>query len=185
MNYKKQTETELKYKLKEFKGTCIPSTEKHIHQIYLNCVDGAKIIKYVAPSNLIDLSSIVEIRLRKINESQKSTYFLTLKTDGDLNRDEHEYELTENDFNYLSNTNSHIGSISKIRYEIDHIDSGLKIEIDQYDSKHKGLFIAEIEFDNNTYTVEKVEKIIKDYFGDDVENVTYDKKYKNRNLALA
>lgn len=66
-------------------------------------------------------------------------------------------------------------SISKVRYVLEL--NGAKAEVDVYEGALKGLITAEVEF----ITMERAQEFqVPDWFG---EEVTYDKRYKNKNLA--
>jgi CYTH domain-containing protein len=111
-----------------------------------------------------------EIRLRKKGDR----YFQTFKGSGDLQRQELEIELTSDQFHRLWPAT--VGQrIEKIRYQID--DRGRKIELDLFKGDLEGLALAEVEF---TSQVESEAFDPPDWFA---EEVTYDVRYKNQNLA--
>lgn len=132
-----------------------------------NLKDGERIIQgYVTIS-----PDGTEVRVRNKNNK----YFLTIKSSGLLERNEVEIEITNNHFNnlwvFVNNK-----SLEKTRYKI--FFQGKIIEIDIYSGKLKGLAVAEVEF--NTITASK-RFIPPEWFG---KEVTFIKKYKNKNLAL-
>lgn len=114
-----------------------------------------------------------EIRLR----DQDGDYTLTYKSYGGVDRGERTIHLSEDDFEYLWPTTAG-RRIEKIRYYIPIRGSGLVIELDRYAGKHKGLFIAEVEFFDTVaaYAFEP-----PDWFGADVSQ---DQAYKNRALVV-
>ncbi len=115
----------------------------------------------------------VEERFRR----QDNLYFHTIKkqVDGGLQREEIETECTRDEFE--ENKHHIIGNIiEKDRYALPY--GGYKIEIDIYRGALEGLIIGEVEFP----TKEEADTfILPDFFRIEV---TWDKKYKNQNLAL-
>ena len=120
-----------------------------------------------------------EIRIRQIiNDQDMVRYVFTYKGEGTLAREEHEFEITENDFNNLRNKFCTVGVISKTRYTIK-VD-GRMLEVDVYQGSLEGLITAEIEFGS----VEAAKNYqppewLAPYLGEDV---TENELYKNRNL---
>lgn len=112
-----------------------------------------------------------ERRVRK----KGNKYFYTEKTKGNLSRDEKEEEITESKF--LTFWKATEGKrIEKIRYNIPYF--GKIIELDIYTGSLEGLLIAEIEF----VSEEDAKKFtVPSWFG---REVTYDERYRNRNLAV-
>jgi len=112
-----------------------------------------------------------EVRLRQKGD----TYFLTTKSAGGLVREEIEVELTKSQYDALWQTTAD-RRIEKTRYEL--TDNGTKIEIDVYKGDLAGLIVAEVEFSS----VRDSEKFSPPaWFG---QEVTEDKRFKNKNLAL-
>lgn len=118
------------------------------------------------------LSFEPEIRIRKMNDNE---FYITLKTGEGLSREEREVAINEVTFQILL----HLIKgrvISKTRYYIP-LESGVTAELDIYYDELDKLSTVEIEFDSEeqalTYT-------IPEWFGKDV---TFDKRYKNKNLA--
>ena len=82
-----------------------------------------------------------EVRLRRIS----NTYFLTVKSNGTIQRQEYEVELTSSQFHTLWE-----GTLGR-RLEKDRFilfRPSHKIEIDVYRQPLKGLIVAEVEFDS-------------------------------------
>lgn len=129
------------------------------------------------PSRLVIQGYIVatddgsEVRIRK----ERGKLYLTIKIGGDLKRTERTIQLTKRQF--MSLWPLTLGRrIKKVRYEI---KLGENIaELDIYSDKLKGLKIVEVEF--NSVREARKFKLPK-WFG---KEVTYDKRYKNRNLAI-
>mgnify|MGYP001821485388 CR=1 FL=1 len=119
----------------------------------------------------IFISDDLEIRLRR----KGNLYFQTIKSSGDLERSEYEIELTKDQFETLWPFTEG-KRILKTRYEIDYQNH--LIELDIYSESLQGLKTAEVEFKS----AEESNKFKPpSWFGEDV---TRDKKYKNKNLAL-
>lgn len=113
-----------------------------------------------------------EVRLRE----KGGVYFLTVKSGGDMERMESEIQIDEQEFDKLwAFTEGR--RIEKIRYKIP-LEGGLLCELDIFDGDLKGLVTAEVEFENLS-TAESFEPPV--WFG---EEVTSDKRYKNKNLAV-
>lgn len=119
-----------------------------------------------------------EIRLRKTLGivSRKTHYTLTIKTDGDMTREEIELNLDSSGYDNLTQYNT--GKvIRKLRYFVKL--RGTQIEIDVYKGDLKGLIVAEVEFGNEE-AAKRYEA--PDWFG---REVTEDSSYKNKSLALS
>jgi adenylate cyclase len=112
-----------------------------------------------------------ELRLR-----QKDDFFYqTIKQGSGLVRQEHEIELTRDQFESLWSLTEN-RRIHKIRYEFPAGD--IICEIDIFGEALKGLQLVEVEFD----TREQSSAFIPpDWFG---KEVTDDRHYKNRQLAI-
>lgn len=113
-----------------------------------------------------------EVRIRQ----KGSFYFLSIKSNGDLNRKEFETLITLSHFETLW-YNFIEEYISKTRYYIE-LNQHNKAELDIYHDELEGLVTVEVEFNSeeeaNSFTP-------PDWFG---KEVTYDKRYKNKNLAI-
>ena len=116
-----------------------------------------------------------ERRIRRLTKNGSSEYFYTEKGNGDLCREEEEYEISE--YSYQKLKDDTISSVvEKTRYYLS-IASGLTAEIDVYGGSLEGLQVVEIEFSS----LEESESFTPpEWFG---EEITCDKKYKNKNLA--
>ena len=112
-----------------------------------------------------------EVRVRQKGDE----YFQTIKSDGGLVRGEIEIELTKAQYDDLWPATAG-RRLEKTRYEIE-LD-GAKIELDVYKGDLTGLVVAEVEFPS----VRESETFSQPaWFG---REVTEDKRYKNKNLAL-
>lgn len=114
-----------------------------------------------------------EIRVRKITDSKRhSMYYITIKSDGDLVRDELEFQIYPSVFNQLK-AQANDNRIIKTRY---YLPCGkYTVNLDVYHSIV--LLTVEVEFRD----IEEANSFNPpDWFG---EEVTNDKRYKNKNLA--
>ena len=113
----------------------------------------------------------VEKRVRK----KGNKYSLTIKSAGSLVRSEQEIEIPEKRF--LSLWKMTEGRrIEKTRYDLPY--DGKKIELDIYSGNLEGLVVAEVEFNSEQ---EAESFVVPNWFG---EEVTYNNRYRNKNLAL-
>jgi hypothetical protein len=143
-------ETELKFKLKKIPD-CFLMDEVQItnmSQSYLLLSESTKTQLQTFFSETIDWSHIKEARVRisYLSFSGGSTWdcFLTLKSDGTLQRTEWETEIKLEQYWSLMNLPM-IGNITKDRYGYMIHDLGVKIELDKYNESLKGLITAEVE----------------------------------------
>lgn len=112
-----------------------------------------------------------EVRLRQ----KSGKYFQTVKTGEGLKRQEVEIEITREQFEQFWPLTEG-KRIEKVRYEIE--QGGVTIELDVYSGVFSGLVIAEVEFDTEKESRSFMPPV---WFG---REVTLDKQYKNKNLAL-
>jgi len=111
------------------------------------------------------------IRLRRCNND----YFLTIKQNGFLARDEAEFIITKKQYDYLWNK-IETNVINKTRVYIP-LPDGLTAEVDIYHGVLHGLKTVEVEFNN----LEQAESFVPpEWFGTDVTN---DLRYYNNYLA--
>ncbi|WZL81780.1 CYTH domain-containing protein [Vallitaleaceae bacterium 9-2] len=116
------------------------------------------------------ISTFPVIRIRQIDNQ----YILTIKGKGLLEREEHELEISREEFEHLSLKVEGL-IIHKTRYYIAYKD--YTIELDLFHDDYDGLQLAEVEFD----TRHAAETFIPpDWFGEDVTN---DKRYHNSFLS--
>ncbi len=107
------------------------------------------------------------VRIRR----QDDEYILTYKGGGLMAREEYNLPLDQASYEHLR-TKIDGRLISKVRYIIP-IENGLVVELDRFESPHKGLYLAEIEF----ASVEEAEAFPGlPWFAKDV---TYDINYHN------
>lgn len=117
-------------------------------------------------------SNGTEVRIREKNDQ----FFLTVKSSGGLVRTEVEIEIDNDNFNnlWLLCENR---IIQKTRFLIP-AENSIVYELDIFEGSLCGLAILEIEFDS----VESAKNFSPpSWFG---EEVTNNKKYKNKNLAV-
>lgn len=129
------------------------------------------------------MDSSPEMRIRrktttkgKLECDPQSVHFFAYKSDGSISRDEHEFIIPESEYHNIFNYFlDRVKSISKIRYVL--AANNAKVEVDVYEGALNGLITAEVEF----LSMERAQEfIIPDWFS---EEVTYDKRFKNKNLA--
>ena len=111
------------------------------------------------------------IRIRRSD----GRFYLTVKSDGFLKREEFEIDITEEAFKDLS-LKCEGNIISKTRYKIP-LEDGLTAELDVFHGAFEGLMYVEVEFP----TEEAANSfIVPDYFGRDV---TESEGYQNSTLS--
>ncbi|MCA0873301.1 CYTH domain-containing protein [Seohaeicola saemankumensis] len=114
----------------------------------------------------------VEVRLRQKDDS----YFLTLKSDGDVVRIERESEITADQFaTFWPQTDGR--RVEKTRWS-GTLPSGMIFELDEFSGALAPLILVEVEF---TSERDAADFTPPDWFGRDV---TSDKRFKNKSLAL-
>lgn len=115
-------------------------------------------------------SIIPEKRVRQMDDK----FFITEKGQGDLVREEREWEIdAESAKKYFEMSKTYI--IEKRRYFLPYGE--FTVELDIYGGKHQGLIVAEVEFDSE----ESAHKFSPpEWFGEDI---TRNKTYKNMVLA--
>ena len=148
------TEIERKFIVKELPGELAIERAAEIRQGYI-CWSDTK-----------------EVRCRQIEDD----YFLTIKSKGNLVRDEYEIRISQEQFLkiWASTTDAQIFKQRKF-VQINEY----KIVIDVFRKNLEGLILAEVEFT----TIAEAEKFIPlDWF---IHEVTNDEKYKNKMLAIS
>lgn len=157
--------------------------KKYIEQIYFKTSDEKnEFLKKKV--NLQSIENITTFRVRKIIENNLTYYILTLKTTGELQREEYEAFLSEYEYSYLSK--EVISVIVKNRYieDILYNDKTYTFEFDEYLNLNTDLFTCEVEVDSLDKSLkEDIEYILGNVYGLDYEDVTKDKKYKNKYLT--
>ena len=181
MNY----EIEYKYLIKKlpFDKESQNIKKKYIEQIYFKTSDEKnEFIKKKV--NLDSIENITTFRVRKIIENNLTYYILTLKTTGQLQREEYEAFLSEYEYRYLSEEIETV--IIKNRYIEDVIynDKTYTFEFDEYLNLNIDLLTCEVEVDSlDKRLKEDIEHILRDVYGLEYEDVTNEKKYKNKYLT--
>lgn len=117
------------------------------------------------------LSTDPVIRIREMGE----LYFLTVKSQGHMVREEFEMPITKEQFESLY-TKVDTSPIEKTRYFIP-LDNHLTAELDIYKGHLEGLCTVEVEF---TSVAAADSFKAPQWFGKDI---TLDNRYKNNNLA--
>ena len=141
-------------------------------------------MKYLVEKIPFDLSSFT---YKKIVQSYVSTdpvirirqydnsYFLTVKGEGHIIREEFEIEISKNQYENLLNKTEN-NSIFKTRYFID-LENNLVAELDIYEGNLNGLLTVEVEFATEK---ELLSFCPPKWFGKDISQ---DKRYKNNFLS--
>jgi len=116
------------------------------------------------------------VRVRK----QSDTYYITYKSDGLMTREEYNLPLTAESYAHLlKKADGNI--ISKTRYLIPLRDSNigkpLTIELDIFEGKFEGLYLAEVEFESED---DANKFVAPSWFGEDV---TLDGRYHNASMS--
>lgn len=110
------------------------------------------------------------IRIRNVNDEK---YYITIKSDGDIAREELEMEINKRQFDKLKEKAGN--EIIKNRYKMPF--NKYIIELDIYEKCNiLNLITAEIEFNS---VEEAIDFKVPDWFADEV---TYNSNYKNNNL---
>ena len=120
----------------------------------------------------IVITDAIEVRIRR----KGTRFYQTIKSSGDLIRDEIEIEINENQFNKLWPLTEG-KRIEKIRYKIEYKKN--LIEFDVYCGSLDGLLTAEVEFKSEVVSNNFQPP---NWFGIEV---TSDQRYKNKNLSLS
>ena len=138
--------------------------------------------------NLLDLLKVPDelkehidtLRLRIEHNATHTRYILNAKTKGKKERFEFEKEIDIKLANQLKLCEK-IGKISKKRWKIKEND--YIFEFDEYLESKTGLLVCEVEVTKQTDNYKKIVSILNKEFGIEFEDITYQSKYKNSNLA--
>ncbi|WP_204366824.1 CYTH domain-containing protein [Mycobacterium sp. UM_CSW] len=120
-----------------------------------------------------------ELRIRSTNAEG---FELTVKSSGDMVRGESNIEITPEMFAALW-PKTEGARVEKTRLQIPY--GPQTIEVDIYDGELEGLVVAEVEFHGNEELGVSPERHAEDFVPPDWfdKEVTFDKAYKNKNLA--
>ena len=156
----KNTEIERKYLVKFMPERFYAYEHKELEQAYLS----------------FGGEDEIEKRIRLMRSRSTVHYLYTEKSDGTLSREENEFEISKKEFDKLSGE-AVSKFVRKSRYYIPVSDGTLLAELDVFHGELSGLVTVEVEFDSldasEAFTA-------PDWFGDEI---TEDKRYKNKNLA--
>ena len=109
------------------------------------------------------------IRIRKEGDASK----LTIKTKNvGISRSEFEYNIPIEDYQEIASL-SISETVKKTRYKV--IYENKIWEVDEFHERNKGLWIAEIELQNENESFKKPDWLL--------EEITYDYRYMNANLS--
>lgn len=174
-------EVEKKFRL--YDGSFKAENGKRVKQAYLDFKKDEELMGDFEQilGQEIDFSKIKEARVRQKGEGENVKFFLTLKSDGTLERDEFEAEIDQEKFEELWGR-ADLGKIEKVRAEIA-FENGLVGELDDYEGNLGGLQTLEFEYDQESFDEAMLADAAKMVDGS-AEDVTEIKAYKNRNLAL-
>jgi CYTH domain-containing protein len=179
-------ETELKFRLQKL-PKAVAATPSQISQIYLDIENVAviKTIEALFSPHKIDWGTVKEARARAETEpgSFDTSYTLTLKGAGDMQRQEMEVALSGIAIYEDLHAARQDHVIEKLRYRVSISGTPLVVEIDLYQGDLSGLVIAEIEFDPANWSTKQVAEMALKVLGPDAVNVTSNKTFKNRELA--
>jgi adenylate cyclase len=140
--------------------------------------------KYIIEQGYLSMDP--EIRIRKAKEAETETCFLTTKSEGELVRDEFEVKIDVDLYNRLSGCiisqliikERYYSNLAGIVPCKEKNFNNLKLEIDVYRGRQVGLVVAEIEFEDEITAKSFIPPV---WFG---EEVTFNKMYRNKNLAF-
>ena len=174
-------EVEAKFRLRVLPPMSEGNVRNEIKQGYLDFKNDEIIQSQIASVfGNVDLGKIKEARIRAKGSGDSVHYYFTLKSDGTLQRDEFEEEISPEKFDELwFETNS--GKVTKVRTEID-LGDGLIAEVDKYADNLEGLYTLEVEFDPEKFTLEQIVQKVQ-ALDSNAENVTELKQYKNAAMA--
>ncbi|MBQ7226142.1 MAG: CYTH domain-containing protein [Clostridia bacterium] len=102
-------------------------------------------------------------------------YYVTEKGEGDMVREEHEWEIDKVEAEELFRM-SKTYIVEKTRYYLPY--GKYTVELDVYKGRYEGLIVAEVEFESEREALDFAPPL---WFGNDI---TKDKSYKNMVLAL-
>ena len=177
-------ETEFKFLVPSLPKTNFGNVKVyHINQIYFDGSKRKDLLTKVYPD--LDINVLSTFRVRKIIHNNKENYILTLKSKAlpnGMSRYEYEKEIDKETFDLLIIDNID-SEIIKNRY-VDEYD-GYKFEFDEYLNLKKDLVTVEVEVNNIELYEKEVARfllMIKDHYGLDARDVTYNSIYKNSNL---
>lgn len=132
----------------------------------------------VITQGYLAIDEVGEVRVRSINDK---SFKMTYKSNGDMIRDEIEFEITPDLFKNLIN-NCEGRTLTKLRHKgklpRDPKFFDISIDIDVYTGKHHGLIIGEVEF----VTTEEAKEFNPLKYEWIEREVTNDSSFKNRNL---
>lgn len=153
--------------------------KKYIEQIYFQTNDNIN-NQLMDLLNLDTLDNINTFRVRKIIKDSNISYIITLKSKGKLIREEYETEISEDLYLYLGKDSTN--KVIKNRY-VFNIDD-YTFEFDEYLNINNDILTVEVEVDSLDINIKnKIEKIMNDKLDLKFNDVTNEKKYKNKYLV--
>lgn len=126
----------------------------------------------------IRCSQITKIKLQKKYHKQQTEYYLIVECDKQYKSRLN--ESTYYDFYFL---NEKLASIEKLQYTIKIAEEKITFKVNEYLGQYlkKPLYVGKIVHNDPKTNI--VETIARKYFGQDIIDVTSDRKYKNLFLA--
>lgn len=140
---------------------------RNVDDVYFN---GYATSVEIEQGYITNSESDIELRIRRKGRK----YYQTIKSSGNLIRDEVEIEISKKQFKKLWHLTEN-RRVSKVRYYIPYEE--YTIELDIYGGGLKDLVVAEVEFSSEE---ESQEFIVPEWFDTEVTNNV---KYKNKCLA--
>ena len=181
-----QIEREKKYRIDNFDCAVLERLgiePLHLKQYYLKLNNYVKgVINYYHGPDVEKIAKEVRVRVVKGLNTEKFFEF-TVKGSGNIVRQESEVLIAEDVARNLIN-NYADSMVEKVRYKI----QGLHVvEINKF--LDRNLVLAEVEYDGDAYTEEDIDEevclvVSKFVPNANIVDVTYDSKYKNKNLAI-
>lgn len=172
-------ETEFKFLVNKLPVKHIKSEPYEIVQIYFDGSRRLDLLNGFFPE--VDLRTIHTFRIRIINYMGTTKYLLTLKTSGDISREEYEKEIDKNEADMLYEDNIET-AIVKNRYRVEY--HSYVFEFDEYMNLKRPMITVEVEIENKDIEKKRQEiiAVIRNVFELKYEDVSSDYHYRNSNL---
>lgn len=173
-------ETEYKFLVNK-----IPKVFNNVYNITqsyfsLNDITKAEIKKIFTILNNDDFELINTYRIRMVSCNNKTKYIITLKTKGLNSRKEYEEEITKEQYDLFYKYSSK--TIIKNRYVVEY--NNYVFEFDEYFNLVENIITCEVETEIEDVNYNNITNIFKNYFHIEFQDVTNEKKYKNKYLQI-
>lgn len=146
----------------------------------LNDITKTEIKKIFTILNNDDFELINTYRIRIVSCNNITKYIITLKTKGLNSRKEYEEEITKEQYD-LFNKYSY-KTIIKNRYVAQY--NNYVFEFDEYFNLVEDIITCEVETKIEDVNYNNITNILKNYFHIEFQDVTNEKKYKNKYLQI-